>query len=850
MFIKKLLKKRRSKKRKKILRSIFKDILILSVALGFFTVGSLLIWATTLKTPDLSAIGTRKNVESTKIYDRTGEILLYDIHENVKQTEVDFFNISRHVKNATVAIEDAEFYEHIGIRPLATFRAVFLQPLRGKGVQGGSTITQQVVKNTLLTSERTVSRKLKEWVISIKLEREFSKEEILALYLNETPYGGNLYGIEEASLAFFGKQAKDITLPEAAYLAALPQRPTILSPYGNHTNLLEERKNLVLGRMYDLNFISEDEYNEALITEVEFQPRSSHGIKAPHFVTWVRDLVANEFGERSIQEKGYRVITTLDYELQAEAEKIVDQYAEENEVKFNAKNAGMVGIDPKTGEILIMVGSRDYFDVENDGNFNTTLSKNRQPGSSFKPFVYATAFMKGYTPDTVLFNVRTQFSTTCDTEGLPLTSENSPKSCFMPENYDHVYGGPITLRNALAQSVNIPAVKLLYLTGIANSIKTAESMGITSLTSPDEYGLTLVLGSGGVSPLEMTSAYGVFANNGKRAPYQNLLRIEDVDGNIIRTYGKNTTQVIPENIALQISDVLSDNTARTPAFGARSFLYFEGRDVAVKTGTTNEYRDAWIIGYTPSFALGTWVGNNDNSPMEKKVAGFIVAPMWNAVMQKVLEKYPDEKFQRSEEDTTIQTKPVFRGIWEGGEQYFIDAISKKLATERTPEGLVIEKVNTDIHSILHWVNKEDPHGPQPSNPGKDPQYLLWESPIQKWAQKNGYGSSTQQIVPTQYDDVHTEENSPKITIIKPTKKTLLLPTRPYSITISYQNTYPITYVDYFINNVFMGRSEKHPYQLTFTPNSLDVSKGTNLLKAVIHDSVLNETVATTEFVVQ
>lgn len=849
-YFKKLYKKYQRKKARKKLYTFLKNITLLGVSVGFFGAGMILIWATTLKIPDFNALNDRKTTNGTEIYDRTGEILLYNVHEDVKQTEVAFHDISPYIKNATVAIEDAEFYNHIGIRPLAILRAVLVQlGLGGNRYegQGGSTITQQVVKNALLTTERKISRKLKEWIIAVKLERVYSKDEILSLYINEAPYGGNIYGIEEASLSFFGKHAKDVSLAEAAYLAALPQRPSVLSPYGNHTDLLEERKNLVLSRMKDLNFISEEDYLLAQAEEVEFLPRSSHGIKAPHFVTWVREKLIELYGERALQENGYKVVTTLDYELQQQAEEVVETYAEENEIKFNAKNAGMVGIDPKTGGVLVMVGSRDYFDVENDGNFNTTLSQNRQPGSSFKPFVYAAAFTQGYTPDTTLFNVQTEFSTTCTPQGEPLTSENSPNECFMPKNYDGEYTGPMTLRDALAQSVNVPAVKLLYLVGIQKALSLAEDMGITSLTNPDEYGLTLVLGSGGVSPLEMTSAYGVFANEGVRVPYQNILYIEDQEGNTIRSFGSNAETVLDRNVALQISDVLSDNTARTPAFGARSYLYFDGHDVAVKTGTTNDYRDAWIIGYTPSFVLGTWVGNNDNSSMEKKVAGFIVAPMWNDMMKRALETMPTEEFTEPEETTTLSDKLILRGIWQGGESYFIDKLSGKLATEYTPEELKEEKVLTSVHNILYWVDKKNPRGPQPTNPEKDSQYLLWELPVILWAAQNGYGTSSQNSIPTEYDNIHTPEKSPTITILKPQNNSRIPKSNSYSTIVQYKKTYTISHVDYYINDILIGRVDKSPYSITFTPSELKQIKNTNTLRAVIYDSVLNSSETTVEF---
>jgi len=448
-----------------------RKFVILLVALGLLGSGAILLWVSSFRIPDLNTFDERIIKQSTKIYDRTGEILLFDIHENVQRTTVPYEEISRNIKNATVAIEDAEFYVHSGVRPLATFRAVFLQPLRGKGVQGGSTITQQVIKNSLLTSEVKISRKLKEWVLSFKLEKVLSKNEILSIYLNEAPYGGNIYGIEEASGRFFNKSAADLTLAESAYLAALPQAPTFFSPYGNNRERLDSRKNLVLERMAVNGFITEQEKEKASQEEVEFIPRSDQSLKAPHFVQYVREYLETKYGQKVIEEDGLRVITTLNYDLQVKAEEIVKRRALDNADKFDAENAALVAVDPKTGQILTMVGSRDYFDEDIDGNFNVTLA-HRQPGSAFKPFVYATAFKKGYTPETIVFDVETEFSSTCDSLGKPLAGQD-PETCYRPVNYDSKFRGPITLRNALAQSVNIPAIKVLYLVGITDSIRTA-----------------------------------------------------------------------------------------------------------------------------------------------------------------------------------------------------------------------------------------------------------------------------------------------------------------------------------------------------------------------------------------
>jgi len=825
-----------------------KNLVFVFVSLGFITTGGFILWAVSINIPDFNSLSDpkRKVTESTKIYDRTGEVLLYDVHENIKRTVASFDEISRFAKNATVAIEDDRFYEHVGVRPIATFRAVFIQPLRGYGVQGGSTITQQVVKNTLLTPEKKISRKLKEWILAIRLEQILSKDEILTLYLNETPYGGNIYGIEEASRAFFGKNAKDLGLIESAYIASLPQAPTRYSPYGNNQNELENRKNLVLKRMVELNFISEKEYEDAMKKKVEFLPQDPFGIKAPHFVTWVREYLVKKYGEKTIQEGGFKIITTIDYTLQQKAEEIVANFAEINEEKFNANNAGMVGIDPKTGQILVMVGSRNYFDMENEGNFNITLG-HRQPGSAFKPFVYAAAFEKGYTPETVVFDLNTQFQTTCDFEGKPLYSEVDPRDCYMPQNYDNVFRGPVTLRNALAQSINIPAIKTLYLAGLSDSLETAKKMGIGGLSDPNKYGLTLVLGGGEVSLLDITSSYGVFANKGVRNPYTSILRIEDKNSNILEEFEPKPQQVLQENVALQISDILSDNEARSPAFGERSPLYFEGHDVAVKTGTTNDYKDAWTVGYTPYFSLGAWVGNNNNTSMKKKVAGFIVTPMWNSFMQEVLETTPNEQFETPVKKSDFNIKPVFRGQWKGGVQYFTDKISGKLATEYTPEELKEENVLIQIHNILYWVDKNNPSGEAPKNPEKDPQFLLWEQPVRKWVDSQNIKEETEDDIQKEYDDIHVPKLSPIITIISPEPEKEIYNNDKITVSIKHKSKFPLVRVDFFLNGEFVGSSKTNPFTFSFIPKELDLIKERNQLKVIGYDSVLNKGEANTVF---
>ncbi len=715
---------------KKNWKEILIDLLIFGFAAFIIVVAGVLVWISTLEIPDLSAFEERRVLQSTKIYDRTGEIVLYDLNQDVRRTVIEFEEMSRHIKNATVAIEDDQFYNHIGIDFKAIIRAAVSNFQSGDllGGQGGSTITQQVIKNSVLDRDKKLSRKVKEAILSIKLEQVMEKEEILEIYLNESPYGGTIYGIEEAALAFFGKHASELTLPEAAYLAAIPQAPTYFSPYGNNREALNTRQQLVLDRMRLNGFITVEEYEEAKVAEVEFQPQAVTGIRAPHFVMYVVEKLAERFGEEAMSEQGFRVITTLDWDLQKEAERIVAQKAASNTVRFNASNAGLVATDPKSGDLLVMVGSRDYFSEEIDGNFNVTLSA-RQPGSSIKPFVYANAFRKGYLPATILFDVQTQFSPQCEPDSL---SSESP--CYAPQNYNHKFIGPISMRNALAQSLNIPAVKTLYLAGLQDTLKFAADMGLTTLNDPDRYGLTLVLGGGEVRLLDMTYAYGVFANGGVRAEPRTILKIEDSRGNVIEESEIKINRVLEENVAYMISDVLSDNVARTPLWGSNSLINFNNRDVAAKSGSTNNLRDAWIMGYTPNLAVGAWVGNNNNEPMGGGLSGLITTPMWREFMDVALAKIPEETFPQPQINTQ-GVKPIIRGD-------YIDAALVLEALQNSSGGdkmvIDIATLYNNTHSILHFVDKNNPLGGYPANPALDPQYYNWEYGVKKWTQEK-YG---------------------------------------------------------------------------------------------------------------
>jgi 1A family penicillin-binding protein len=804
-----------------------KNIFLFILGFGLVFMGLILFWLSNLQLPDFKSFTDRKMQSSTKIYDRTGEILLYDIHKDIKRTVVPYEEMGTNILNATVAIEDSDFYQHNGIRIKAIIRAVWSNISGGK-TQGGSTITQQLIKNTLLTSKVTISRKIKEWILAIKIEKVMSKEEILSLYLNEAPYGGNIYGIEEATKAFFGKRPKELTIAEAAYLAAIPNGPTYYSPYRKNKDKLDERKNLVLRRMIDLNFINQEEYNQSLSENVVFLPEQLSSISAPHFVFFIKDYLEKRYGVNSLEGGGFKVITTLDYELQKKAEEIAKTKALENEVNWNGKNAAIVVLDPKTGQILSMVGSRDYFDKEIDGNFNVTTAS-RQPGSSFKPIVYALAFEKGYTEETTFFDVKTEFNASCN----PNATDPSTR-CYNPSNHDGGFRGPMNLRNALAQSINVMAVKLLYLVGVSDSIKMARNLGITTLLNdPNRYGLSLVIGGGETTLLDMTSAYGVFANNGIKNPPTGILEVLDNDGNILEKYENKSGQVLQKTTTDLLSSILSDNTARIPTFGANSVLRIPGRDVAAKTGTTNDNKDAWTIGYTPSIAVGVWVGNNDNIPM-KKGGVSLAGPIWNQVMNEAIKNLPNEKF--AEPPPTNPSLPVFhRGFWQGGELFTIDSISGGLATEYTPDEFKKDLIITDVHSILHWMDKENPLEYKKSDK-KDSQYDNWEYGVRVWWENNKfkYPIITEAQKPDYYDNVHTLENKPIFEIIGVNENNYK-ETDPITVLINPTSFYQIKKIDLFINNKYITSLKNYPHTTTFFLKDFEDISPVNELKVIGFD---------------
>jgi len=624
---------------------------MLVVVVGFLLIlfSSVIFFATQIPSPQ--ELTSRDIASATKIFDRNGE-LLYDIYQNQNRTPIKLSEVPENVKNATIAIEDKDFYKHSGFSLVGIIRAVFDSVTSGSIAGGGSTLTQQLVKNALLTGERSFVRKIKEFILAIQVERAYSKDQILEMYLNEIPYGGTSYGIEAASNLYFGKHTSELTLAEAALLAGLPQRPSVYSPYGSRPELSKQRQKEVLRRMVEDGYITKDQAREAEKQELTYRTTQNEvGFKAPHFVLYVKEKLIEQFGDKLVEQGGLRVTTTLDFKLQEKAQEIVKSEVEKlNSSKIG--NGAAVVLDTKTGQVLSMVGSKDYFAdslpsgcVEGkscvfEGNVNASISL-RQPGSATKPITYAKALEKGYTPSFVLMDVKTEFP------------GGFSKPSYIPLNYDGQFHGPVQIRYALGNSYNIPAVKMLALVGVKDVLEQGYKMGVLSWEPTDEnvnsVGLSLVLGGKEVRLLELASAYGVFANKGSQLDPVSILKVTDSKDKTLFEYKESEgKKVLDEGIAFIISDILSDNGARTAAFGSNSYLNISGKSVAVKTGTTDEKRDNWTIGYTPSFVTGVWVGNNDNTPLDPRIASGVTGAttVWNRLMKEVLKDKPNESFER------------------------------------------------------------------------------------------------------------------------------------------------------------------------------------------------------------
>ncbi|MGE5298289.1 MAG: penicillin-binding protein [Acidobacteriaceae bacterium] len=782
-------------------RRIIKWVLYLGAA-GLIG-GSLLFAIVSLSLPDPNKLSTRVVPESTKIYARDGTTLLYEVHGEVKRTLVTVNELPPYVSEATVAIEDKNFYTNKGVDWKGYLRAIFKNVSSGNITgQGGSGITQQFVKNAILTRQKTITRKIKELVLSIEIEQRFSKQEILQMYLNEIPYGQNAYGIQAAAQSYFGKDAKNLSLAEAAYLAALPQRPSYFSPSGPNREKLEIRKNYILDQMAEQGYISAAERDQAKDQKVTFNTIKD-SITAPHFVLYVQSLLAEKYGEKSLEEGGLKVITTLDPALQQLGERVVKEGAERNETRNKASNAALVSIDPKTGQILAMVGSRDYFDNAHDGQVNIAL-RDLQPGSSIKPYVYATAFKQGMSPATMIMDVKTSFGSYGGKD-------------YSPSNYTGVSYGPLPIRKTLAGSLNVPAVKVLSLVGVQNSIDTMKDMGISADLNTDRCGLSLVLGGCEISLLDHTSAMGVFANGGIRHPATPILKVTDPSGKVIEEYQDNDgEQALDPQVAYEIVSIMTDNDARSFIFGSKSPLTLPDRPVGAKTGTTQFWKDGWTMGYVPSLVTGVWTGNNNGDPMRQGADGVVTAaPIWNEFMREALKGTPVEQFVepagiqhvfvdslsgKLPTEYSPSTKSEVFASFSVPKDYDdvhvavkINSLNGKLATDQTPPDLVETRVYTVLHS-------------------ERPDYPNWEIPVQNWARAAGYS-----YPPTEYDDGNYSgtPQGTQVKFITPSNgQTINSSSFPVQIQVDGVN--PDT-VELYMEGLFIGSQKNGPY--TFQINS-------------------------------
>lgn len=782
--------------------------------------------------PDPGQLTERSISQTTKIYDRTGEHLLYEVYGDENRTlvkiqegfckddpemEMDPNGIPLHMLQATITAEDHDFCEHGGFSYTGLARAALYMGRRG----GGSTLTQQLVKNAILSNEQRVSRKIKELIISIELERRYSKDEILQIYFNEIPYGSTYYGIQAAAQNYYGKSVKDLTLGEMATLAGIPQLPTY---YLNNPDDLNERRDWILDGMVERGFVSQEEADAAKqeVTPVAVKVTR---IEAPHFVFYVKEQLEETYGQYKAENGGLKVITSLDFEKQKMAEEEVTAGVDARGETYGFGNGALLSMDPKTGQILAMVGSKDYFDEEIDGQVNVTL-RPRQPGSSFKPMVYTAGFEKGYTPNTIMWDVNTAFPSGT---GAPYT----------PYNYDLGERGPLRARSTLQGSLNIPAVQMTYLVGVSSMLDFAERLGYTTFGDRSRFGLSVGIGAGEVKMLEHVNAFAALANDGVRHQAVSILKVEGPGGEVLEEWKANDGEkVLEPNVARMTSNVLSDNAARAYVFGASSYLQLGGRPVAAKTGTTNDFYDAWTMGYTPSLVTAVWVGNSQHVAMSKGADGSIVAaPIWNGYMKRALEGTPVESFTAPNIPTT--GKAILDGILPST-TVTIDTASGKLATEYTPPSTREERTYAEYHSVLHYVNREDPLGGIPENPGDDPSYAAWEQAIADWIARREAETGikiTNAAPPTEYDDVHVPENIPSVRITSPDNDAEFTD-RGIRVDVDADAAREVRRMEFYLDGYFLGADTSDPWRFVGSiPNT--VSRGYHTLKAVAYDDVDN-----------
>ncbi len=821
------------------------------IAVFFAIIAFAFIWYSR-DLPDPDKLLSRAVPQSTKIYSRDGE-LLYEVHGEYKRTLIPYSEMNSNIRNATIAIEDKNFYNEGGINIKGIIRSLLTDLTTGRKAQGASTITQQFVKNAVLSREKSWTRKIKEIILSLEINKRFSKDEVLRMYLNEIPYGRNAYGIEAAAQAYFNKHARDLTLSEAAYLAAIPQAPSYYNPMGPNREALDRRKNVVLDQMFAQGYISKDEKEQAQNTEVVFQ-KATDSITAPHFVFYIENYLTQKYGENVLEQGGLTVTTTLDTRLQEIAEGAVETGAARNSKAYNGHNAALVAIDPKTGQILAMVGSKDYFGKPEPAGckpgINCTFepevnvaTAQRQAGSSMKPYVYVTAFKPefGASPATLRLDVPTNFGT-------------FGGKAYIPQNFAGNIFGPVSIRQALAGSLNIPAVKTLSLVGINNAIQTMKDAGITSDLDASRCGLTLVLGGCEVTLLDHTSGYSTFANMGTHNPATGILKIEDSSGKVIEQFEDQGREVIDPQSVYELDNILSDYNARKYEFGSAStYLELSDRPVAAKTGTTQNFHDGWTMGFTPSLVAGVWTGNNDGTLM--KVDAVITAgPIWQSFMKQALAGTPAEAFQ----------------VPDGIQHVTVDALSGKLPGPYTTQtkdeifaSFAVPKDIDDTHIAVDVTTIPQQEITIPSEPERDPNnpnaflnpsgsnsvfvpsapvttrrvYTVlhserpndpnWENPVIAWAVAHGYNYPPAGSTPAPSDNtppVPTSQtptgNPPVVNILSPADNSQInsVPFVLQASAIPDQGN-NIIRVDLLVDGAFVQSINTAPYNFTIN-NSL------------------------------
>lgn len=803
----------------RLLRVASLALLITVIAGSFFGLIFFIVIARDLPRPDRVV---RREGFSTKIYDRSGA-LIYDVFDDQRRTPVQIYQIPQDLKNATVAIEDKEFFKHGGFDPKAYLRIPYYVITRGK-LTGGSTLTQQLIKNVLLSSERTVLRKFKEFILALEIESKYSKEQILQMYLNEAPYGGTAWGVEEAAQTYFGKSVSQVNLIESAFLAGLPQRPSVYSPFSGTPDAYRQRTKDVLRRMLEDGLISVELANKATedLEKLAFNPRSGL-MKAPHFVMYVKKLLEDKYGEKIVETGGLRVTTSLDLKLQDKAQEIVSTEIAKVE-KLNITNGAAMVMNPKTGEILAMVGSKGFDEPNYDGQVNVVMS-DRQPGSAIKPVTYLTALKRGFTASTMLMDTNTDFP---GGEG---------KKPYTPVNYDSKEHGPLQLRYSLGNSINITSVKLLAMVGIKDMLQTAFNMGFTTLEPTAQnmtnLGLSVTLGGGEVRLFDLVSAYSSFANKGDKVEPTAILKVTDKDGNVMEEFQPiKGAPVMSAAEAFIISNILSDNQAREMTFGSNSLLYFKDRQVAAKTGTTNDRKDNWAVGWTPQVITGVWVGNNDATPMKQVASGVSGAsPIWRKIMNEYLKDITVENISVPPGVIELDVDKISGYLAHDGfparKEYFIEGTEPtsddpihqkiKLCNAQNKLATSVDIARNDYYEKEYIVLKEsDPY----AETGAENR---WQKGIDNWITKQ---SNDMYRPPTEYCST---TNQIYVKIESPEDKTTQ--NSDFNIKVNATSENDITKFDIYIDGELKSTITGEPYEV-----GVKLTDGRHTIKAIATDN--------------